>query len=223
MGLLPTCHQGSQRGGHSIPLLGWAGLGCRKMGSARPGHRSPLPSPPQHCPQQVHLHLPLLWRPKPGPAGAGEALCGQPPQRPQPCGEPGPPAHPAAHTPPSAHGALLGPGDGGLYPTLAQLHLSVPCSRCVPSARRCPGVTPVTRVPTSCSTCSTGTSSPMTPLWCVSCPPPPALNQPQAHSSSKAAGHTRPPWVPVGATCVSGGPEAVRSAWPLEGLQGHWI
>nr|XP_025716274.1 RING finger protein 166 isoform X2 [Callorhinus ursinus] len=43
----------------------------------------PIPSP-----QQVHLHLPLLWRPQPGPAGAAQALCGQPPQRPQPRGVP---------------------------------------------------------------------------------------------------------------------------------------
>lgn len=48
-----------------------------------------------------------------------------------------------------------------------------PRSRCAPSARRCPGVTPAIRAPTSCSTCSTGTSSPMTPSWYVSCPPPP--------------------------------------------------
>uniref|UniRef100_A0A8D0R7F1 RING-type E3 ubiquitin transferase n=1 Tax=Sus scrofa TaxID=9823 RepID=A0A8D0R7F1_PIG len=42
---------------------------------------------------------------------------------------------------------------------------SQPIPRCAPSARPCPGVTPATRAPTSCSTCSTGTSSPMTPSW----------------------------------------------------------
>lgn len=35
-------------------------------------------------------------------------------------------------------------------------------------------------------------------------PPTPPLNQPQAHSSSKAAGHTTPPWVSVGAACMPG-------------------
>ncbi|XP_044778088.1 E3 ubiquitin-protein ligase RNF166 isoform X1 [Neomonachus schauinslandi] len=40
-----------------------------------------------------------------------------------------------------------------------------PCCRCAPSARRCPGGTPATRAPTSCSTCCTDTSSPTTPLW----------------------------------------------------------
>ncbi|EAW66786.1 ring finger protein 166, isoform CRA_e [Homo sapiens] len=43
---------------------------------------------PQQHPQQVHLRLPVLWCPQPGPAGAGEALCGKPPQRPQPRGVP---------------------------------------------------------------------------------------------------------------------------------------
>lgn len=50
-------------------------LGHRKRGST-----THPPSPPQRRPQQVHLRLPLLWRPQPGPAGAGEALRGQPPQ-----------------------------------------------------------------------------------------------------------------------------------------------
>ena len=46
------------------------------------------------------------------------------------------------------------------------------CPRYVPSARPCPGVTPATRAPTSCNTCSTGTSSPTTPSWWVTRLPP---------------------------------------------------
>ncbi|XP_073651833.1 E3 ubiquitin-protein ligase RNF166 isoform X2 [Tursiops truncatus] len=45
-----------------------------------------VPAHPQCRPQQVHLRLPLLWCPQPGSAGVGEALRGQPPQRPQPRG-----------------------------------------------------------------------------------------------------------------------------------------
>lgn len=128
-------------------------LSRRKGGSAT--HPPPLP---QRRPQQVHLRLPLLWRPQPGPAGAGEALRGQPPQRPQPRGEPAHPRDPAPH----AHGL---PGPVGSPPPL--------CPRCAPSARPCPGAIPATRAPTSCSTCSTGTSSPTTLSWWVTRLAPP--------------------------------------------------
>lgn len=94
------------------------------------------------------------------------SICSQPTRVPKP------------HCPPKV--PSWDPGVGAHCPlsTLAQLHPSAPCSRCAPSARRCPGVTPATRAPTSCSTCSTGTSSPTTPLWYVSCPrfPRPALS-----------------------------------------------
>ncbi|KAL2300112.1 hypothetical protein Nmel_012072 [Mimus melanotis] len=45
---------------------------------------------------------------------------------------------------------------------------TIPCPcphRCALCAQPCPGGIPATRVPTSCSTCSTGTSSPTTPSW----------------------------------------------------------
>lgn len=38
-------------------------------------------------------------------------------------------------------------------------------SRYAPSAQQCPGGTPATKAPTSCSICCTGTSSPTTPSW----------------------------------------------------------
>lgn len=55
------------------PHWAWAGAG---------GGPAALltPCPPQHHPQQVHLHLPLLWCPQPGPAGTAAPLCGQPPK-----------------------------------------------------------------------------------------------------------------------------------------------
>lgn len=72
--------EGTQSVGGSPAARPWVG----GVGSAGP--HSP-PATPQRRPQQVHLHLPLLRRPQPGPAGAAQALCGQPPQRPQPRGE----------------------------------------------------------------------------------------------------------------------------------------
>lgn len=130
------------RGGEGRARRPGAGRARRAAGVA-PAH---LPPPPQRRPQQVHLRLPLLRRPKPGPAGAAEALRGQPPQRPQPRGEwPG-----------------RAPGAG---PPRERCLSRALRSRCAPSARRCPGGTPATRAPTSCSTCYTGTSSPTTPLW----------------------------------------------------------
>lgn len=104
-----------------------------------------------------------------------------------------------------AHSALLGPQGGGLLPTVARLHHSFPCSRCAPSARRCPGVTPATRAPTSYSTCSTGTSSPTIPLWCVSYPtrtPRPVTSL--RPTAQRGVDTQKPPWVSVEAACGSG-------------------
>lgn len=107
------------------PLLAWtsswasllpavlSGLSGLQEGGPCPVAAAHPPTPPQRHPQQVHLHLPLLRRPQPGPAGAGEALCGQPSQRPQPRGEPAP--HAAAES-----RRLPGPG---APPRIPHLHL----------------------------------------------------------------------------------------------------
>lgn len=72
-------------------------------------------------------------------------------------------------------------------------------------------MTPATRAPTSCSTCSIGTSSPTTPSWYVSCPSPPPVPCPNFPSltslrptAQRELDTQRPPWVSVGAACGLG-------------------
>ncbi|XP_066860321.1 E3 ubiquitin-protein ligase RNF166 isoform X1 [Anser cygnoides] len=48
-----------------------------------------VPAYPQQYSQSLHVRVPVLRGPEPGPAGAGEALHGEPPQRPQQSGVPG--------------------------------------------------------------------------------------------------------------------------------------
>ncbi|XP_047566104.1 E3 ubiquitin-protein ligase RNF166 isoform X4 [Lutra lutra] len=82
---LPTGDAGQDEGARLLLHEGPGANGQLSQVRPRVAH---VPAHPQRRPQQVHLHLPLLRRPQPGPAGAAQALCGQPPQRPQPRGVP---------------------------------------------------------------------------------------------------------------------------------------
>lgn len=83
-----------------------------------------------------------------------------------------------------------GPGGGGGRAPPSAASAPAPCCRCAPSARQCPGGTPATRAPTSCSTYCTGTNSPTTPSWCVPPQPPPP---PLPPSPTCGGPHTAPP------------------------------